>query len=100
MTPISLQPTLPNPETDKATASSPTLPGDNAFSQILDQTVGRVNQMQLEADKAINDLTTGKSSDLHQTMITVEKTSIAFELVMTIRNKILDAYNTIMRMPV
>lgn len=98
MNPVSFQPTLPNPvnNTDgiKPEAESP---AEKAFSQMLDQSIGKVNHLQNEADTAINDLTTGNRSDIHQTMIAVEKASIAFELMLQIRNKIVTAYETVMR---
>jgi flagellar hook-basal body complex protein FliE len=72
-------------------------PAETAFTQLLDQSIGKVNRLQNEADTAINDLTTGNRSDIHQTMIAVEKASIAFELMMQIRNKLISAYETVMR---
>jgi flagellar hook-basal body complex protein FliE len=72
-------------------------PAEAAFSQLLDQSIGRVNRLQNEANTAITDLTTGNRSDIHQTMIAVEKASIAFELMMQIRNKLISAYETVMR---
>ena len=100
MNPISLQPTLPNPAYDKTTLSKSEAPAEAKFNQMLDQSIGRVNQLQNEADTAINDLTTGNRSDIHQTMIAVEKASVAFELMMQVRNKIINAYETVMRMSV
>lgn len=98
MNPISFQPTLPNPVSDsKGIKPESGLPAEKAFSQMLDQSIGKINRLQNEADTAINDLTTGNRSDIHQTMITVEKASIAFELMLQIRNKIVTAYETVMR---
>lgn len=100
MNPISLQPTLPNPAYEKTTQTKREAPAEAAFNQMLDQSIGRVNQLQNEADTAINDLTTGNRSDIHQTMIAVEKASVAFELMLQVRNKIITAYETVMRMSV
>lgn len=100
MNPISLQPSFPNPAYDKTTQSTSKAPAADAFNQMLDQSIGRVNQLQNEADSAINDLTTGNRSDIHQTMIAVEKASVAFDLMMQVRNKIITAYETVMRMSV
>lgn len=100
MNPISLQPSLPNPAYDKTIQSASKPPAAAAFNQMLDQSIGRVNQLQTAADTAINDLTTGNRSDIHQTMIAVEKASVAFELMMQVRNKIITAYETVMRMSV
>ncbi len=100
MNPISLQPTLPNPTQDKTARPAGETPADVAFGKLLDQSIGRVNKLQNQADTAIHDLTTGNRSDIHQTMIAVEKASVAFDLMMQVRNKIINAYETVMRMSV
>ena len=69
-----------------------------SFEQMLQQSLSNVNQLQLEADKAVAALATGEEQDLHNTMITMEKADIAFRLLMQIRNKVINAYETIMRM--
>ena len=74
--------------------------GKTGFGEVLGQSVEKVNNLQNQADAAVNDLTTGKNTDIHQTMIAVEKAGVAFELVMQLRNKVITAYETIMRMPV
>jgi flagellar hook-basal body complex protein FliE len=68
-----------------------------AFGEILQRCIHDVNQLQIEADQSIDDLATGKQTDIHQTMIAVEKAGISFELLMQIRNKVIAAYETIMR---
>lgn len=74
--------------------------GKIEFGEVLGQSVEKVNNLQNQADAAVNDLTTGKNTDIHQTMIAVEKARVAFELMMQLRNKVITAYETIMRMPV
>ena len=70
-----------------------------SFGKVLARSLNEVNQLKLEADEAINDLSAGKQKDIHQTMIAMEKADVAFQLMMQIRNKIVAAYETIMRMP-
>ena len=67
---------------------------------MLAHSLKEVNQLKLDADEAINDLAAGKQKDIHQTMISLEKADVAFQLIMQIRNKIIAAYETVMRMPV
>ena len=69
----------------------------SSFGRVLQQSIDQVNRLQLEADTSINDLATGKKTDIHQTMIAVEKASVSFELLMQIRNKVLTAYDKLMR---
>jgi flagellar hook-basal body complex protein FliE len=67
------------------------------FGEMLQASLDRVDQLQTAADQSIDDLATGRQTDIHSTMIAVEKADIAFEMAMTIRNKLLTAYDTIMR---
>ena len=71
-----------------------------SFGEILIESIGQVNRLQMKANANINDLATGKQPDIHQTMIAMEKASVSFELLMQIRNKVISAYDRIMRMPI
>ncbi len=71
-----------------------------SFSDMLIKSVEKVNRLQKEADEAINDLVLGDNKDIVQTMIKMEKADISFKLMMQIRNKIVQAYEEIMRMQV
>jgi flagellar hook-basal body complex protein FliE len=68
-----------------------------SFGQMLAQSIEDVNQLQKEADQAIDALATGQQQDIHNTMIAMEKADVAFRLLMQIRNKVITAYETIMR---
>jgi flagellar hook-basal body complex protein FliE len=72
----------------------------DSFGSMLTDSIKQVNRLQVEADSSINDLATGKQTDIHRTMIAMEKASISFELLMQIRNKVISAYDRIMRMPI
>jgi len=72
----------------------------SSFMDILKDSIQKVNELQVEADKAIAELATGKNRDIARTMIAVEKASIAFQMMTQIRNKIVEAYQEIMRMQV
>ena len=97
MDPISTQPAFHNTNHDRPATPVADPQVESGFSRMLEQTIGRVNRMQNHADAAVKDLTTGKRSDIHETMIAAEKASIAFELMLQIRNKIVGAYETVMR---
>lgn len=71
--------------------------GRESFGKMLARSMNEVNQLKLNADEAINDLAAGKQKDIHQTMIALEKADVAFQLLMQVRNKIISAYETIMR---
>ena len=70
------------------------------FSELLADSIAEVNQLQQDADKAIQRLATGKSKNIHETMLAVEKAEIAFKTMNQIRMKVIDAYKEVMRMQV
>jgi flagellar hook-basal body complex protein FliE len=69
-----------------------------SFSDLLTRSLDDVNQLKVEADEAVENLVAGKQKDIHATMIALEKADVAFQLLMQVRNKIISAYETIMRM--
>jgi flagellar hook-basal body complex protein FliE len=74
-----------------------TAPASENFGDLLQSSLERVGRAQNEADRAVEDLTLGRQTDIHSTMIAVEKAGIALELALQIRNKLLNAYETLMR---
>ncbi|NLC46249.1 MAG: flagellar hook-basal body complex protein FliE [Firmicutes bacterium] len=70
------------------------------FGEILKEMLAQVNRMQLEADQATIQLARGDDIDLHKVMILGTRANLALETTMAIRNKLLDAYQEIMRMQV
>ena len=55
---------------------------------------------QIESDKMTQKLILGENVDLHNVMITAQKASIALNATMEVRNKVIEAYQEIIRMPV
>lgn len=74
--------------------------GTTTFSDILRDSVSKVNEYQTQADTAIKELIAGRSKNIHETMLTIERADSALKLAMSVRNKILDAYKEVMRMQV
>lgn len=70
------------------------------FADTLTSAIGKVNQMQVDANKGIENLATGRTDNIAEVMTQTEKADIALKLMMQVRNKILDAYQEIMRMQV
>jgi len=76
-------------------------PGNRkSFSELLASSITEVNGLQQEANTAIQNLVTGKSKNLHETMLAVEKAEIAFKTMNQIRSKVIDAYKEVMRMQI
>src|SRR3989338_3266032 len=70
------------------------------FSDFLKSTVQEANDLQKDANHAVEELAVGKTKDIHATMIAIEKADISFRFLMQIRNKVIDAYREIMKMQV
>lgn len=73
-------------------------PGD--FQEMLKKSLEEVNQDQVNANTAIHELVAGRSKNIHETMLAVERADTSLKLMMQVRNKALDAYREIMRMQV
>jgi len=68
-----------------------------SFQDTLKNVLSDVNQMQLKADKSIERMAAGEITDVHQVMSSVEEANVAFNMMMEIRNKVMDAYQEVMR---
>lgn len=71
--------------------------GGPSFADTLKESISEVNRLQEEADQAVQNLATGQETNLHETMLALEKADLSFRLMMQVRNKIVDAYQEIMR---
>lgn len=76
--------------------------GDDStsFSKVLTSTIQETNELSIDADRKIHELVAGKSKDIHGTMIALEKAEISMRLMMQLRNKMVEAYQEVMRMQV
>ncbi len=75
-------------------------PKGKSFSEIIKRSIAEVDKLQKDSDSAAFNLAAGEEKDIHKTMITMEKAEISFQLMMAVRNKIISAYETIMRMQI
>lgn len=81
-------------------AAGPTAAGKGAgFGEALRGALDQVNGLQQTADKAAQDFALGQTQDVAGTLISLEKANMAFQFTLQIRNKLLEAYQEIMRMP-
>ncbi len=93
----SIQQALASREVASPTATAPKGEAAGAgFGDALDH----LTEVQAESDRAIEKLIAGEQVDLHQVMLSVEKTDLAFRVALQLRNKLVQAYQEIMRMQV
>jgi flagellar hook-basal body complex protein FliE len=71
-----------------------------SFSDTLKGFIKDVNHMQNHADRSIEKMVAGEITDVHQVMVAVEEANTAFSMMMELRNKMLDAYQEVMRMQI
>ena len=74
--------------------------GAASFGDVLKDAVRDVNTLQTQADKAAEGLITGKEPSLHHTLVALEKADVSFQLMMKVRDQIVDAYREVMKMNV
>lgn len=76
-------------------------PGAPSFSEMLGQAVGKVNETQQASNQLATAFEMGKSGvDLTDVMIASQKASVSFQAMSQVRNKLVQAYQDIMQMPV
>jgi flagellar hook-basal body complex protein FliE len=74
--------------------------GTTSFVDALKDSINKVGELEKEADNEVQKLAKMETQDIHNTMIAVEKADLTFQMMMQIRNKIISAYEEIMRMQV
>lgn len=71
---------------------------DSDFSEFLRDALGQVDALQKKSDVARIELATGQVQDLSEVMIALEKSGLALSIAVATRDKVIDAYNQVMRM--
>jgi flagellar hook-basal body complex protein FliE len=69
-----------------------------SFKETLSGVMKEVNDIQHKADKSIEKMVAGEITDVHQVMNSVQEAKLAFNMMMEIRNKVMEAYQEVMRM--
>jgi flagellar hook-basal body complex protein FliE len=82
--------------------ASAALPGQGAggtpFSGVLESMIGETSALDAKASQAVTGLMSGQGVDIHDAMIATEKSDMAFELALQVRNKAVGAYQQMMGM--
>ncbi len=73
---------------------------ESSFRSFLEKSINEVNDLLVNSDQKSTEVVTGKAENLHEASIAVEKAETAFKLLVQVRNKVLDAYQEIIRMQV
>ncbi|HEY2461224.1 MAG TPA: flagellar hook-basal body complex protein FliE [Candidatus Acidoferrum sp.] len=94
---------FPQGSIDLRTGGSPAkaggAPGDSEFMSTLRNAMDQVGDLQSQADGKVAQLLSGNGQDVHSAMIAVEKASLAFQMMVQVRNKIVQAYQQVSGIP-
>lgn len=71
-----------------------------SFGEAVQSALTNLSRLQHQSDQAVERMASGQKVDVHQTMVALEKASVSFQLIMQVRNKIVSAYEEIMRMQI
>src|SRR4051794_38653553 len=95
-----MTPTQITNETNKLTTQVTPYEAQQKFSNFLNDAIHSVNNQQIHSDTLTGKLISGQDIDLHEVMIASQKASITLNATMEVRNKVIDAYQEIMRMSI
>ena len=72
--------------------------GSDAFSAILSDAVRSVEGLRKDSQQAIDKLLSGEGGELHEVALAAQKAQLSFEMFVQVRNKVVSAYQEVMRM--
>ena len=102
MSELPIRPTFTNPAAAGGAGSSapggPAGPDGKSFKEFLADSLSEVNRMQVEAQDAMNRFATGETTNQAEVISAVRQAELAFNMMMEIRNKLIDAYQEVLRM--
>jgi flagellar hook-basal body complex protein FliE len=86
-------PALPRIESPVQSAGKP-----GEFQSLLESSISQIENLRGDAAQAVEDLMAGQGGELHTVALATQKAELAFELGLQVRNKVVQAYQEIMRM--
>jgi flagellar hook-basal body complex protein FliE len=96
---VSISPIITIPVPMEAPGLHSTPSGDE-FQQVLHSAIQQVEASHGAADSAVQGFLSGENQELHSTILATQKAELDFELFLQIRNKVVSAYQEVMRMQV
>jgi flagellar hook-basal body complex protein FliE len=102
MTIEAIQALVPHDEVPGAAPLAPAMPaaGQVSFGQLVSEGLQNVNQQLTVSQVDLQELAMGEVQNLHEVMVRLEESRISFQLMMQVRNRVLEAYQDLMRMQI
>ena len=85
---------------EKAGAARNDVKGGDGFSNVLEDLVKKADEMQKESAEKVQGFSDGNGDDIHDVMIAMSKADLSFRMMLEVRNKLVEAYQEVMRLPV
>jgi len=79
-------------------SQAPEASGD--FGKLFTDLLAKLSALQADADRLAAGLAAGEAVDIHEVMLALERASLGLQLALQVRNKVVEAYQEIMRMPI
>jgi flagellar hook-basal body complex protein FliE len=95
ITPTGIQP-IRLPETSPASGAN----AGTSFQNVLNDAIQRVENYRTTADTAVQRFLTGEDQELHKVAIATQQAELSFELFLQVKNKVVQAYQEMMRMQI
>lgn len=73
---------------------------EDFFSEVLNSALKKLNETQIKADNLSLEFLTGEVQDIHQVTIAMQEAKLSMQLAVEVRNKVIEAYQEILRMQV
>jgi len=77
---------------------APSTGGGSDFRNMLDSAIGQVESARSNANQSVQSFLSGEGDDLHSTALAVQRANLEFDMLMAVRNKVVSAYQEVMRM--
>jgi flagellar hook-basal body complex protein FliE len=97
---VQAQAGVASPERLQLLAQPPAASEQGGFGGMVSEALGQVNQKLLASQTDLQQLAVGNVQNLHQVMIRLEESQLSFQLLLQVRNRVLEAYQDILKMQV
>jgi flagellar hook-basal body complex protein FliE len=88
------------PESAKPAAHEAATASKTSFGRLVENAVTDTERLQETADGMVKGLAQGEITDVHEVMLAMTRADLSFRMMLEVRNKLLEAYQEVMRMQV
>jgi len=97
ISPVTSTPVIEAPRLDSVTSAQG---NGSEFRSLLNSAVQQVSASQNKADAAVQSFLNGENEELHSTILATQRADLQFDMFLQVRNKVISAYQEIMRMQI